>query len=64
MAKYLSINDGLFLGSSSAINCVAAVKMALKNGPGQKLLLLLVILVLDIYLNFGKKLQNYPMILH
>ena len=40
MAKYLSINDGLFLGSSSAINCVAAVKMALKNGPGQKIVVI------------------------
>ncbi|KAI3404250.1 cys12 [Candida oxycetoniae] len=34
MAKYLCINDGLFWGSSAAINCVAAVKAALKYGPG------------------------------
>lgn len=37
MAKYLCINDGLFWGSSSAINCVAALKTALKYGPGQKI---------------------------
>lgn len=34
MAKYLSENDGLFLGSSSAINCVAAYKIARELGPG------------------------------
>lgn len=32
MAKYLSVNDGLFLGSSSAINAVAAVDMCVKKG--------------------------------
>lgn len=37
MAKYLCINDGLFWGSSAAINCVAAVKTALKYGPGQNI---------------------------
>lgn len=37
MAKFLCINDGLFWGSSAAINCVAAVKTALKYGPGQKI---------------------------
>ncbi|KAK6464277.1 cysteine synthase (O-acetylserine sulfhydrylase) (O-acetylserine (thiol)-lyase) [Scheffersomyces coipomensis] len=40
MAKYLCINDGLFWGSSSAINCVAAVKTALKYGPGQKIVII------------------------
>ncbi|ODV77304.1 cysteine synthase 2 [Suhomyces tanzawaensis NRRL Y-17324] len=37
MAKYLCINDGLFWGSSAAVNCVAAVKTAYKYGPGQKI---------------------------
>ncbi|EGW30533.1 uncharacterized protein SPAPADRAFT_143060 [Spathaspora passalidarum NRRL Y-27907] len=40
MAKYLCINDGLFWGSSSAINCVAAVKTALKYGPGQRIVVI------------------------
>lgn len=39
MAKFLCINDGLFWGSSSAINCVAAVKTAFKYGPGQKIVI-------------------------
>ncbi|CCF52105.1 hypothetical protein NDA14_000293 [Ustilago hordei] len=30
MGRYLILNDGLFLGSSSAVNCVAAVRTALK----------------------------------
>ncbi|KAK6205337.1 cysteine synthase (O-acetylserine sulfhydrylase) (O-acetylserine (thiol)-lyase) [Scheffersomyces amazonensis] len=37
MAKYLCINDGLFWGSSAAINCVAAIQTALKYGPGQRI---------------------------
>lgn len=37
MAKYLCENDGLFWGSSAAINCVAAVKTALKLGPGHSI---------------------------
>lgn len=37
MAKFLCVNDGLFWGLSAAINCVAAVKTALKYGPGQKI---------------------------
>lgn len=28
MSRYLLRNDGLFLGSSSAVNCVGAVKLA------------------------------------
>ena len=40
MAKYLCINDGLFWGSSAAINCVAAVKTALKYGPGQNIVVI------------------------
>lgn len=34
MAYYLLRNDGLFVGSSSAMNCVGAVKMARMLGPG------------------------------
>lgn len=30
MSRWLAVNDGLFLGSSSAVHCVAAVKTALK----------------------------------
>ncbi|CCH61183.1 hypothetical protein TBLA_0E01230 [Henningerozyma blattae CBS 6284] len=30
MAKFLSVNDGLFVGSSTAINAVAAIKLAKK----------------------------------
>lgn len=62
MAKFICVNDGLFWGSSAAINCVAAVKTALKYGPGQKSWLLLVIQVLDIYLNSGKKPHLYQTI--
>ncbi|KAI5956869.1 cys12 [Candida jiufengensis] len=40
MAKYLCINDGLFWGSSAAINCVAAVKIALKYGSGQNIVVI------------------------
>ena len=34
MAAYLLRNDGLFVGSSSAVNCVGAVKAARWLGPG------------------------------
>jgi cysteine synthase A len=34
MAHHLLQADGLFVGSSSALNCVAATKLALKLGPG------------------------------
>lgn len=34
MAAYLLRNDGLFVGSSSAMNCVGAVKAARLLGPG------------------------------
>lgn len=33
-AAYLLRNDGLFVGSSAAMNCVGAVKLARKLGPG------------------------------
>ena len=34
MAAHLLRNDGLFLGSSAALNCVGAVKLARSLGPG------------------------------
>ncbi|KAL3133324.1 hypothetical protein ABBQ38_007201 [Trebouxia sp. C0009 RCD-2024] len=34
MAAYLLRNDGLFVGSSAAMNCVGAVKLARNLGPG------------------------------
>lgn len=40
MAKYLCENDGLFWGSSAAINCVAAVKTALNSGPGKLIVII------------------------
>ncbi|KAK9854451.1 hypothetical protein WJX84_006138, partial [Apatococcus fuscideae] len=35
MAAYLMRNDGLFVGSSAAMNCVGAVKLARSLGPGK-----------------------------
>lgn len=40
MAKYLCVNDGLFWGSSAAINCVAAVETALAVGPGKSIVII------------------------
>lgn len=40
MAKYLCVNDGLFWGSSAAINCVAAVETALAVGPGKSIVVI------------------------
>ncbi|TPX63718.1 hypothetical protein SpCBS45565_g06383 [Spizellomyces sp. 'palustris'] len=34
MSRYLVKTDGLFVGSSSAVNCVAAVRIARELGPG------------------------------
>ncbi|KNC97114.1 uncharacterized protein SPPG_07507 [Spizellomyces punctatus DAOM BR117] len=34
MSRYLVKKDGLFVGSSSAVNCVAAVRIARELGPG------------------------------
>lgn len=41
MAHYLLRNDGLFLGSSAAVNCVGAVKLARKLGPGHTIVTIL-----------------------
>ncbi|AET41180.1 putative cysteine synthase Ecym_7351 [Eremothecium cymbalariae DBVPG len=40
MAKYLSVNDGLFIGSSTAINAVAAAKIAQEMKPGSVIVLI------------------------
>lgn len=40
MAKYLSVNEGLFWGPSAAINCVAAVKAAFQHGPGHNIVVI------------------------
>lgn len=37
MAKYLVDHDGLFVGSSSALNCVAAYRYAKRIGPGNRI---------------------------
>jgi len=37
MARWLVENDGIFIGSSSAVNCAAAVKLAEKLGPGRRI---------------------------
>ncbi|ORY80342.1 OAS-TL 2 protein [Protomyces lactucae-debilis] len=41
MSQYLMQHDGLFLGSSSAVNCVAAVRMAEQMGPGHRIVTIL-----------------------
>lgn len=41
MAAYLLRNDGLFVGSSSAMNCVGAVKAARLLGPGHTIVTIL-----------------------
>jgi cysteine synthase len=41
MARWLVEKDGIFIGSSSAANCVAAVKTALEMGPGHRVVTIL-----------------------
>lgn len=41
MAAYLLRNDGLFVGSSAAVNCVGAVKVARALGPGHTIVTVL-----------------------
>ncbi|KAF0704683.1 hypothetical protein AaE_014812 [Aphanomyces astaci] len=41
MARHLLREDGLFVGSSSAVNCVAAVRLAKKLGPGHEIVTVL-----------------------
>lgn len=41
MSHHLVDHDGLFLGSSSAVNCVAACRIAEKLGPGHRIVTIL-----------------------
>ncbi|VFQ97922.1 unnamed protein product [Cuscuta campestris] len=41
MSRYLLRNDGLFVGSSSAMNCVGAVRVAQALGPGHTIVTIL-----------------------
>jgi len=41
MARYLVNQEGLFIGSSSAVNCVGAVRIARELGPGHTIVTLL-----------------------
>ncbi|KAF7732316.1 hypothetical protein EC973_005212 [Apophysomyces ossiformis] len=41
MSRYLVREDGLFVGSSSAVNCVAAVRVARQLGPGHVIVTML-----------------------
>lgn len=41
MAHHLLHQDGLFLGSSAAVNCVGAVKLARDLGPGHTIVTIL-----------------------
>ncbi|KAK2741894.1 hypothetical protein FQN57_005453 [Myotisia sp. PD_48] len=41
MARFLVEKDGIFVGSSSAVNCFAAVKTAQKLGPGHRIVTIL-----------------------
>ena len=40
-AQYLLRNEGLFVGSSAAMNCVGAVKAARQLGPGHTIVTVL-----------------------
>ncbi|KAF1912321.1 tryptophan synthase beta subunit-like PLP-dependent enzyme [Ampelomyces quisqualis] len=41
MARWLVEHDGIFVGSSSAVNCVAATKLATILGPGHRIVTIL-----------------------
>jgi cysteine synthase A len=41
MSRWLVEKDGLFLGSSSAVNCTAALKLARELGPGHRIVAIL-----------------------
>ncbi|KZF26108.1 PALP-domain-containing protein [Xylona heveae TC161] len=41
MARWLVEKDGIFVGSSSSVNCVAAVRTALELGPGHRVVTIL-----------------------
>ncbi|KAI9208631.1 tryptophan synthase beta subunit-like PLP-dependent enzyme, partial [Polychytrium aggregatum] len=41
MSRYLMREDGLFVGSSSSVNCVAAYRVAKRLGPGHRIVTVL-----------------------
>ncbi|KAJ2358559.1 hypothetical protein H4S02_012340, partial [Coemansia sp. RSA 2611] len=41
MSRWLMANDGLFVGSSASINCVAALSIARFLGPGHTIVTIL-----------------------
>ncbi|KAI9757987.1 MAG: hypothetical protein M4579_003223 [Chaenotheca gracillima] len=41
MARWLVEKDGIFVGSSSSVNCVAAVQLARQMGPGHRIVTIL-----------------------
>ncbi|EHY60534.1 Cysteine synthase 2 [Exophiala dermatitidis] len=41
MARWLVERDGIFIGSSSAVNCTAALRTALELGPGHRVVTIL-----------------------
>ncbi|KAF1839937.1 PALP-domain-containing protein [Cucurbitaria berberidis CBS 394.84] len=41
MARWLVEHDGIFVGSSSAVNCVAAMRLAKMLGPGHRIVTIL-----------------------
>lgn len=41
MSRYLLREEGIFVGSSSALNCVAAVRAARRLGPGHTIVTIL-----------------------
>jgi cysteine synthase len=41
MGRFLLQNEGLWVGSSSAVNCVGAVKVARQLGPGHTVVTIL-----------------------
>ncbi|KAI4186478.1 MAG: hypothetical protein LQ348_004216 [Seirophora lacunosa] len=41
MARWLAEKDGIFAGSSTAVNCVAAARLARQMGPGNRIITIL-----------------------
>ncbi|KAF1790432.1 Tryptophan synthase beta subunit-like PLP-dependent enzyme [Phytophthora cactorum] len=58
MAYFLLRNDGIFVGPSSALNVLGAVKMAKELGPGHTIVTILV----DGGVRYGSKLYNEEML--
>lgn len=60
MAKFLCVNDGFFWGLSAAVNCVAAVKSALKYGAGKHIVTIACDLGARHLLKFWKEAAQVP----